>query len=199
MLKIGLTGSIATGKSFVTSVFAAAGCHVIDADDTAREVVRPGTIGFEQIVQYFGSSVIGPDGTLDRPKLAGIIFNDHEKRKVLNGIVHPLVLLSHHEQLKEFAASDPESILIIDASLMIESGSFREFDKLIVVHCRPDVQRARLMARDKVTAEEAEARISSQMQQQEKMGYADFLIDTSEGFEDTFRQTREVLRRLQTR
>jgi dephospho-CoA kinase len=198
MLAIGLTGSIAVGKSFVVDVFRELGCHVLDADQTAREVVEPGTIGLERIVESFGSEVLRPDGALDRSKLGSLVFADDEKRQLLNSIVHPLVIEKQDRWLKERELSDPEGISIVDAALMIEAGSHKRFTGLIVVWCRPEVQLERLMLRDRLSADEAARRIASQMPQKEKKSYADYLIDTSDGFEDTRRQVNAVFAQLKS-
>jgi len=196
MLRVGLTGSIAVGKTFVTSVFAELGCRVLDADQTAREVVLPGAAGLQTVVQTFGEDVLAPDGTLDRARLASIVFADEQKRQQLNFILHPFIIARQDEILSEWEREDPNGIGIVDAALMIESGGYKRFDKLIVVHCRPEVQLERLLLRDKLTLAEAQRRIGSQMPQEEKMRYADYLIDTSDGFEPARRRTVEVYNEL---
>lgn len=196
MLKVGLTGSIAVGKSFVLAAFRELGAAVLDADRVAREVVRPGTAGLAQVVEAFDESILQPDGGLDRAKLASIVFADEEKRLLLNSIIHPLVFEVQNEWLLEQEAQIPHGVAIVDAALMIESGGYRRFDKLIVVWCEPELQLQRLMARDSLSRADAQRRITSQMPQEEKKSYADFLIDTSNGFEDTRRQTAEVLGQL---
>ena len=196
MLRVGLTGSIAVGKSFVTSVFAELGCRVLDADKTAREVVMPGAAGLEAVVQSFGEDVLAPDGTLDRAHMASIVFADEEKRLRLNHILHPFIIARQDEILRGWEREDPNGIAIVDAALMIESGGYKRFDKLIVVHCRPEVQLERLMLRDKLTLAEAQRRIAAQMPQEEKQQYADYLIDTSDGFEPTRERTAEVYKEL---
>ena len=192
MLKVGLTGSIAVGKSSVCEVFRELGCAVLDADRVARDVVEPGTIGLKRVVE----SVLQPDGRLDRPKLGLIVFADEEKRLLLNSIIHPLVFESQNAWLKDVELSDPNGIAIVDAALMIESGGYKRFDKLIVVWCEPELQLQRLMARDGISKEVAEARIAAQMPQDEKKRYADFLIDTSNDYENTCRQTTEIFHQL---
>jgi len=198
MLRIGLTGSIAVGKSFVLDVFRELGCNVLDADQTAREVVEPGTIGLQRIVEKFGSEVVRSDGTLDRSKLGSIVFADHEKRQLLNAIVHPLVIEKQDAWLAERQEADTGSISVVDAALMIEAGSYKRFDALVVVWCRPEVQLERLMLRDGLSADEAARRIASQMPQEEKKSYADYLVDTSNGFDDTRRQVNKVFEQLKT-
>jgi dephospho-CoA kinase len=196
MLRVGLTGSIGVGKSFVSSVFAELGCRVLDADRTAREVVAAGTPGLRAVVESFGSEILQPDGTLDRVRLGALVFADEEKRLVLNSILHPFIIAAQDEQLRKWEAEDASGIAIVDAALMIESGGYKRFDKLIVVHCSPLLQLERLMARNQVSREEAIRRASAQMPQEEKKPYADFLIDTSNGFEDTRRQTIKVYEKL---
>jgi dephospho-CoA kinase len=196
MLKVGLTGSIAVGKTFVSNVFSELGCFVLDADKTAREVVEPGTEGWKAIVENFGNEVLQPDGTLDRAKLGAIVFSDSAKRELLNSIVHPLVFKAQDNWLKECELLDPRGLALIDAALMIESGSYKRFDKIIVVWCQPQLQLERLMIRNGITNEEASLRIKAQMPQEEKKKYADFLVDTSRGFEDTRTQVEETHRAL---
>ena len=196
MLRVGLTGSIAVGKSFVSAVLAELGCHVLDADKTAREVVASGTPGLRALVESFGEGVLLADGSLDRARLGAIIFADESKRALLNSLLHPYIIAAQDEQLRQWEREDPPGIAVVDAALMIESGGYRRFDKLIVVHCRPEVQTERLMARNNLSREEAERRIAAQMPQEEKMRYANFLIDTSDGFEPTRQQTIKVYEAL---
>ncbi len=196
MLRVGLTGSIAVGKSFVCDVFRELGCHVLDADLVARDVVKRGTPGLAKIVGEFGNDAVGPDGELDRPKMAAIVFADESKRLLLNSIIHPLVFEAQNTWLDERNAEDPDGIAIVDAALMIESGGYKRFDKIIVVWCEPDIQLQRLKLRNDLPEDEAKKRIDTQMPQTEKKRFADYLIDTSIGFEDTRQQVREVLKKL---
>ena len=196
MLKVGLTGSIAVGKSFVLGLLAELGCHVLDADATAREVAAPGTPGMKAVVDAFGDDIVSSDGTLDRAKLGAIVFADETKRLQLNSILHPFIIRAQDDQMREWEKEDPQGIAVVDAALMIESGGYRRFDKLVVVRCRPEVQLERLMSRDELTREEAEQRIGAQMAQEEKKKYADFLIDSSEGFAETRQQTESLFQKL---
>lgn len=196
MLRVGLTGSIGVGKTFVASVFEQLGARVLDADQTAREVVMPGKPGLRAITDAFGEEILNPDGTLNRKQLASLVFADEDKRQRLNAILHPFIIARQDDILNEWEAKDPQGIGIVDAALMIESGGYRRFDKLIVVHCRPDVQLERLMLRDQLSRDEAQRRIDSQMSQEEKQKFADYLIDTSDGFEPTRAQTTRVYERL---
>jgi dephospho-CoA kinase len=199
MLRVGLTGSIGVGKSFVASVFEELGAHVLDADQTAREVVMPGRPGLKAITDAFGEEILNADGTLNRKQLGVLVFADEAKRQQLNALLHPFIIARQDQILKEWEAKDPDGIGIVDAALMIESGGYRRFDKLIVVHCRPEVQLERLMLRDKLSLDEAQRRIDSQMPQEEKQKFADYLIDTSDGFDLTREQTIKVYKALLTR
>ena len=196
MLRVGLTGSIAVGKSYVASVFSELGCHVLDADETAREVVLPGSPGLQSVAKFFGAEILNPDGTLNRRQVAGIVFADEAKRQQLNHILHPFIIARQDEILREWEQQDPDGIGIVDAALMIESGGYRRFDKLIVVHCRPEVQLERLMLRSGLSREEAQRRVDAQMPQEEKQKFADYLIDTSDGFEPARKRTTEVYNEL---
>ena len=196
MLKVGLTGSIAVGKSFVLGVLAELGCRVLNADVTAREVVAPESPGLRAAVDAFGKEILLPDGGLDRAKLGSLIFADEQKRLRLNSILHPFIIAAQDEQMRKWESEDPKGIAVIDAALMIESGGYQRFDELIVVHCRPEVQLQRLMSRDGLDREQAEQRVTAQMPQEEKKKFADYLIDTSEGFESAREQTEAVFREL---
>jgi len=199
MLKVGLTGSIAVGKTLVCGIFRELGCHILDADQVARDVVRPGTAGLRAIVEEFGPDVLRPNGELDRKRLGAIVFDNGELRQRLNAIVHPLVRSEQDRWLAELESSVPNAIAIVDAALMIESGGYRRFDKLIVVWCRPEIQLGRLMKRDGLTEAEALNRVEAQMPQNEKKKYADILIDTSGTADETRKQVEsahELLLRL---
>jgi dephospho-CoA kinase len=197
MLKVGLTGSIAVGKSFVLRTLGELGCHIIDADEVARQVVAPGSKGLDLVASTFGRDVLRDNGELDRAKLGSIVFTDAGKRAQLNSILHPLIIAAQDEHIRELESADPNGIVVIDAALMIESGGYRRLDKLIVVHCRPQIQLQRLMTRDSLSREAAGQRISAQMPQEEKMKYADYLIDTSDGFGPARERVVEVFRKLE--
>lgn len=196
MLRVGLTGSIAVGKSFVSSVLAELGCAVLDADQTAREVVAADSTGLRAVVEAFGVGVLGNDGTLNRARLGSIVFADEVKRQLLNSILHPLIIAAQDEWVRGREREDPRGVAVVDAALMIESGSYRRFDKLIVVHCEEAVQLARLMGRDGLTREEAVRRIDAQMPQREKMRHADYLVDTSGTFDETRAQVIKLYAEL---
>ena len=198
MLRVGLTGSIAVGKSFVSEVLTELGCHVLDADQIARRVVEPGTPGLGALVDAFGRDILTADGALDRARLGALVFADEAQRTLLNSLLHPLIIAAQDEQLRRWEEIDPQGIGVIDAALLIESGGYRRFDKIIVVHCRPEAQLERLMKRDNFSREEAERRIAAQMPQAEKIRYADYTIDTTGGREETRRRIEEVHRALRS-
>lgn len=192
MLRVGLTGNIGVGKSFVASVLSDLGCHIIDADQIAREVVAPDTPGLGAVVEHFGKRILQSNGALDRAQLGEIVFSDPEKRALLNSILHPLIIEAQNRQVEQWKAVDPTGICVVDAALMVESGQYRRFPVIIVVWCRPDLQLERVVARNNLTRAEAERRIASQMPQEEKKQYGTFLVNTSDGFEAARRQTEVV-------
>jgi len=196
MLKVGLTGGIATGKSYVVSVLRELGAEVIDADTVAHQAIEPGQPAYHDLVNEFGPAVLNPDGTINRAALGGIVFADQAKRERLNAIVHPRVFEAQAEWLAGVAARNPQAVAVLDAALMIETGSYKRFDKLVVVYCEPQLQLERLMTRNNLTREQAEARINAQMPSAEKLKYADFTINTSLEFEDTRRQTEALYAEL---
>lgn len=169
---------------------------MFDADEIARRVVMPGSEGLRAVAEAFGPDVLTSSGELDRARLGALVFSDEKKRKLLNSILHPLVIAEQDSELAEAEKRDPEGVAVVDAALMIESGGYKRFDKLIVVHCDPAIQKRRLMKRDGLSYEDALKRISAQMPQEEKIRYADYAIDTSHGYKDTRRRTEEVYRKL---
>jgi dephospho-CoA kinase len=196
VLKVGLTGSIAVGKSHVCGVLEAHGCHILDADQVARDVVEPGSEGLSRILENFGRGVLDDEGRLDRQALGAIVFSDPAKRQLLNSLLHPLVIAAQDAWIRRVEADDPDGIAVVDAALMIESGGWERFDKLIVVWCRPEIQLQRLMERNRLNETEARKRVEAQMSQEEKKGYADYLIDTSGDYETTELRVLEVLEEL---
>jgi dephospho-CoA kinase len=194
MLKVGLTGSIAVGKSYVLSVLAQLGCVTFDADKIAHLVMEPGRPAYDDIVREFGETVLAVDGSIDRKKLGAIVFGDEGRRRRLNEIVHPRVIEEQNRLLAEAEARKPNGIVVIDAALMIESGGYKRFDKLIVVYCDHDTQIERLIRRADITRQEAEQRLAAQMSSEEKLRYADYRINT----DGTFEETRQLVIDVQT-
>jgi dephospho-CoA kinase len=200
VLKVGLTGGLACGKSFVGQELAELGCHVLQADQLGHQVLLPGAEAYAPVVREFGSGVLDEAGEIDRRALAAQVFGKPERLALLNSLVHPPVMRREEEWLARVAAEDPRGIAVVEAAILIETGSYHRFDKLIVVSCDVEQQVQRSMKRDGAAREEVLARLGRQMPLAEKRKFADFVIDTSGAKEDTVRQARtvyELLRRIE--
>jgi dephospho-CoA kinase len=178
-LLVGLTGGIATGKSTASEMFRRLGCAIIDADVLAREVVEPGQPAHAEIAAEFGRAVLQADGTLDRKRLGAIVFADPARRQRLEAITHPRIRERFARRLQELAEQGFAGIAIFDAAVMIESGNYRNMDRLVVVAADEATQRERLVRRDGIGAEEAARKIASQMPVAEKAKLADHVIDNA--------------------
>lgn len=198
MLRVGLTGGLASGKSFVGRVLADLGCLLIQADELGRQVQQSGGEAYDDIVREFGRESLNPDGSIDRRRLAGIVFHDPERLERLNALVHPHVRERRRRMEEEFAGSHLHGIAVTEAAILIETGSYRDFERLIVATCRPDQQVERALARDHLTREEVLDRMRRQMPLEEKIKFADYVIDTSGPKEDTMAQTRAVYESLRS-
>ncbi|WAA10179.1 dephospho-CoA kinase [Fervidibacillus albus] len=191
---IGITGSIATGKSTVSKMLIDKGFTVIDADHLARVVVEPGEEAYERIIERFGNEILLSDGQIDRKKLGAIVFHDEEKRKILNVIVHPAVRQRMNEQ-KEAAIRRGEKVVFLDIPLLYESQLAQTVDKVIVVYADYETQLRRLIKRNQLREEEAKARIQSQMSIEHKKKMADAVIDNRFTVEETEKQLVELLQK----
>ena len=198
MLRVGLTGGIATGKSTVGAMFVELGCHLIESDQITHQLFEPGQAVHAAVVKQFGNRVLALDGTIDRRILGDIVFKDPQARAKLNSLVHPAITQRQQEWLNDMKAQDPHGIAIVDAALMIEVGTYKNYDKVIVVTCSPEIQRERLRARSALSEEKIESRIRSQMANEEKAKYADFVIDNSGSVESTRVQVETVYQQLRT-
>jgi dephospho-CoA kinase len=196
MLRVGLTGGIATGKSTAGQMFVELGCHLIDSDRITHQLFEPGQNVHKAVVEQFGKQIVAPDGTIDRRILGDIVFKNPEARLKLNSLVHPAVIQRQQEWLNEMQQKDPAGVAIVDAALMIEVGTYKNYDKVIVVTCRPETQKRRLLERSGLNEDQIDARIRSQMPMTEKVKYADFVIDNSGDLSDTRRQVTETTARL---
>lgn len=192
---IGLTGSVATGKSTVSNMIQQAGIPLVDADIAARKVVEPGTEGLKEIVAYFGEEILLADGTLDRAKLGEIIFKDKEKREKLNEITHPRVKDYMLEARERFFRAG-EELVFFDIPLLFESHLESLVDQIVVVWTTPETELKRLMERNNLTKEDALRRIESQMGINEKARKADFVIDNNESLEKTQKQVYTFIERF---
>jgi dephospho-CoA kinase len=195
LLRVALTGGIATGKSYVRTRVAGHGIPTLDADTLAREAVAPGSSGLAEVVARFGESVLAPDGSLDRKALGAVVFADARARADLEAIVHPRVREATGLWLDRLAIAG-ESLAIVDIPLLFETGRDRDFDRAIVTSCPRGQQVARVVERDGVTPAQAEARIDAQLPTDDKVRRADFVIDTGGTFGDTNRQVDRVVERL---
>jgi dephospho-CoA kinase len=194
VLRVALTGGIATGKSYCTGAFARLGVPVIDADVLAREAVAPGTRGLQAIATRFGEGVFAPDGALDRAALGRIVFGNSRARSDLESIVHPEV----YRRIREWFANQPMGtrLAIADIPLLFETGQQHEFDAVIVCACQPAEQIRRIVERNRLSEADARARIAAQLPIGEKVSRADHVIWTDGGFTDTDAQVRAVFDRL---
>ncbi|ETW86285.1 hypothetical protein HETIRDRAFT_309155, partial [Heterobasidion irregulare TC 32-1] len=193
---VGLTGGIATGKSTVSALLAARAIPVVDADVIAREVVRPGTRVYAQIVAAFGREILQPDGYLDRSKLGALVFADEARRRTLNAIVHPAVRRAMAWQVAKCWLRG-ERVCVLDVPLLIESGIWLWVGKVVVVYCSTEIQLQRLMQRDGSTREAASARLGAQLPIADKLAYADHVLDNSGGPRELEQQVDGFVRRLQ--
>ncbi len=187
MLHVGLTGNIASGKTNARRVFREMGAHTIDADEIAHGLLEPGEEIYRKVIENFGGGIVDEDGTISRQRLGAIVFSDGDKLQLLNSLVHPAVRAEVQRRISELEGMHDTGIIIVDAALMVETGSYHGYDKLVVVYCKPALQLDRLMRRGGLTLEEARARIAAQMPVEEKLKAADYRIDTS----GTLGQTRE--------
>jgi dephospho-CoA kinase len=191
MLKVGLTGGMACGKSFVAAALGKLGCHIIEADDVGHEVMEPGGEAYDAVVAAFGTEIL-VDGKIDRTRLAELVFPDPARLACLNAIVHPAVRQRAARQFRELGERDPHGVVVYVAAILIESGAYREVDKIIVVSCAREQQIERAMHRPGATETGVLARLERQMPLEKKREFADYVIDTSGSREDTLRQTEVV-------
>ena len=199
MLLVGLTGGMACGKSFVADALRQHGCYVIEADETGHEVLQPDGEAYAQVVEAFGKDILDAHGSIDRPKLAGMVFGNPAQLERLNAIVHPAVRKRALREFEKIRQRDPHAVVIYVVAILIESGAWREVDKIVVVSCDRAQQMARAMHRPGAVESGVLARLERQMPLEKKLTFADYVIDTSGTKEDTLRQTAlvyEDLRRL---
>ena len=195
MLRVGLTGGIACGKSTVAARMRELGCHVLDADKLAHQLIEPGQPAYEQVVREFGTEILFSDKRVDRARLAAIVFADRAKLAKLNAIVHPCVIAEQERELAALESDEPGAVAVVEAALLIEAGYHKRLDRLVVVWCRPEQQLERLLARG-LTRTEADQRIAAQLPLDRKRVLADDLIDCSGTLDHTRLQVEELVGRL---
>ena len=179
MLKVGLTGGLACGKSFVGEVLRGYGCLVIQADELGHAVLAPGGEAYDGVVREFGSEILDAAGRIDRRALAAQVFGAPARLAALNRLVHPPVFRREDELMAEFAAREPRGIAVVEAAILIETGSWRRYDRIVLVTCREDQQVERALRREGASESDVNARLSRQMALEEKRKHAHFVIDTS--------------------
>ena len=195
-MKVGLTGGLACGKSFVGEVLQECGCLLIQADELGHAVLAPDGEAYDEVVREFGSGILDGDGRIDRRALAMQVFSAPGRLARLNSLVHPPVFRREDRLIEEFAAREPAGIAVVEAAILIETGSYRRYDRIVLVTCREEQQIERALRRDGASESDVRARLSRQMALEEKRKYAHFVIDTSGEKEDTVRQTRAVFQEL---
>ncbi|MGW8973203.1 dephospho-CoA kinase [Streptomyces platensis] len=195
MVKVGLTGGIGAGKSEVSRLLASYGAVIVDADKIAREVVEPGTPGLAAVVEEFGADVLAPDGTLDRPKLGGIVFSDPGRLKALNAIVHPLVG-ARSAELE--ASAGPDAVVVHDVPLLTENGLAPLYDLVVVVDAAPQTQLDRLVRLRGMAEDEAKSRMAAQATREQRLAVADLVIDNDGPLEALEPQVHAMWERLRT-
>ena len=195
MLRLGLTGGIASGKTAVAAMLRELGFAVLDADSLAHQLIEPGEAAYDQVIQEFGPSIMDSDNRINRAKLAGIVFADAAKLARLNAIVHPLVKTAIHRQFAEWSRNGSRDAAFVEAALLVEAGYHKDLDGLVITWCRPEQQLERLRARG-FSDEDARRRIAAQMPVAEKLRYATEKIDCSGSLEDTRKQVEVLATKL---
>ena len=197
MLKVGLTGGLASGKTLVGRELARLGCHLIQADELGHQVLLPDGEAYEPVVREFGRDTLDPDGKIDRKALGAVVFQDPARLAALSAIVHPAVGRLQQQIIEALRLTDPDGIVVVEAAILVETGSWKSFDRLIVAACMPEQQIERAMHRDGSSREEVVMRLSRQLPLEEKKRLAHYVIDTSGSKESTMEQTLGVYRLLQ--
>lgn len=194
-MRIGLTGGVGSGKSAVAKLLAQHGAVIVDADAIAREVVEPGTPGYDAVVAEFGDAVVGADGALDRPALAAVVFGDESRRKALNAIVHPLV----GERMTDLVAAAPEgAVTVYDVPLLVENGLADGFDLVIVVLAAQTTRLTRLAGRG-MSEDDARQRMAAQASDEQRRAIADEVIDNDGDLDDLEAAVERVWSRIEAR
>ena len=197
ILRTGLTGGIASGKSTIARLFASLGCITVDADQVVAHLYQPGQAGHEALVRTYGTGILLPDGTIDRRKLADVALATDETAKALNALIHPLVVAEEGRMIAdEERRQAGDRIVMVEATLLIEAGGRDRYDRIVVVDVDPKTQLARAIARG-MTPEDAERRIARQMSREERLRYADYVIDNSGDLEAAKAETKRVFDALQ--
>ena len=208
MLKVGLTGGIASGKTVVGEMLVGLGAHLVQADRIAHTLMQPGEAVYNEVVRHFGGGILNPDGSINRAKLAEVAFGSAEAREgqraarveELNRIVHPAVIRSQDEWMNQMGIEDPNAVAIVEAALILEAGAGERFDRLVVVTCKTEQRATRFAARQKINLDAARKeiarRMAAQLPDEEKVKSADYVIENSGSLEQTREQVQQVWQKL---
>jgi dephospho-CoA kinase len=192
VLRVGLTGGLASGKSFVGQTLEELGCLWIRADRLGHRVLDPGGAAHDAVVAEFGCGILKDDGSIDRRKLAAEVFHAPARLEKLNSLVHPPVIQMEEDLIADFAVREPGGIAVVEAAILVETGRYKRFDRLIVTYCSEEVQIERALRREGATRDEITARIRRQLPLDEKVKVADFVVDTSASKENTVEQVKRI-------
>lgn len=196
MIRVGLTGGLATGKSFVGKTLEELGCCWIQADALGHKVLEPDGAAYAAVLAEFGRAILNKDGTINRTRLADEVFSRPARLEALNSLVHPHVLRMEEELIARFAAGDPEGIVVVEAAILVETRSYKRFDRLIVAVCSEEQQIERALRREGATREQVEARLRRQLPLEDKVKLADYVVDTSGTKEKTVGQVKKIYESL---
>jgi len=195
-LLVGLTGGMGSGKTTVAKYFKALGAYVLDADEICRSLVEPEKPAWREIIDLLGNGILRDDQTLDRRKIADIVFNDPEKKKALETILHPRVMAEEQAVYKDILQDDPGALVIIDAALLIESENYRKVDKVIVIACDEETQLHRIMAKNMFSRKDAQNRLRLQMPLEEKIKFADYVLHNDSGLSELKKKAESLFHQL---
>ena len=195
-LLAGLTGGMGSGKTTVGKLFQSLGAYVLDADEICRSLLEPGRPAWNETVDLLGNGILRDDQTLDRRKIADVVFSDLEKKKALEAILHPRVMEEEQAVYKDILKDDPGALVIIDAALLIESGNYRKVDKVIVIACAEETQLHRIMDKNTFSREDAHRRLQQQMPLEEKSKFADYVLHNDSGLSELEEKVEALFHQL---
>jgi dephospho-CoA kinase len=198
MLRVGLTGGLASGKSFVGRALAGLGCRLLKADELGHAALEPGAPAYRPVLEAFGPEILDASNRIDRRRLASIAFADPARLAQLNALIHPIVIAQEEAWFQDLLRQDPRAIGVVEAAILIETGSYRRFDKMVLAVCSREQQIERAMKRDALSRDEVLRRLERQMPLEEKRRFADYVIDTSGSKEDTILQTARLYETLRS-
>jgi dephospho-CoA kinase len=197
MLTMGLTGGIAAGKNSVAKILEGLGAFIIDADITSRELVKSGSCAWQEIVHAFGRDILDDNEEIDRKKLGKAVFKDSKKREALNNILHPKIIEEEWKEVSSINRKNPNSLIVINAALLIESGNYKDVDIVVLVTAKVDTMIERMMMRDNFSKEEAMSRLNAQMSIKEKQRFADYVIENDGSLQELGKKVLQLTSKIQ--